>query len=317
MGILTQEQANFILSSRLKGIKPKAVRDMSKDDGYEAFKELRWGWTGGRALCPHCLHERLYEFADRDKFKCAKCGRQFSTTTATAFKGRKTDHKTIIGAMSVKIHQPMTLMELGGFLAVNYRTAWRLNKLLGLIRGNVRIRASERVWPYVPHRPDDNGADLVQMVNYKIPKGIPEHIRADICQEIILGVLEGNIRLDDVAKQAQQYVRKFWGKADWERGHISIDAARMDGRSWHDVLESRHSRLDGDIDAEMIGYEPLDMDEYGYNDREEEADFMNARMPSRQPRIGDDRYEFLKRSPSLGSAPVLNIGHRGGKGGRY
>lgn len=312
MGILTQEQANFILSSRLRKQTPNVVRDFSRDDGYEAFKELRWGWTGGKPMCPHCFHERLYEFADRDKFKCAKCGRQFSTTTATSFKSRKMEHKTYIHAMSVKLHEPSTIMELGQKLSINYRTAWRLNQLMSLIRGNVRVRTGDRVWPYANPSPNESGADIMALVNSKVRKSIPETLRADICQEIILGVLEGEITLNDVIKQTDIYVRKFWVKHDWKYKTVSLDQQMFSGRSWHDVIEDRHARMDGeDDDEDFLGFEPLDADEYGFSSQEEKELFYTEKRFTRRPEVGGDRIETLRGTVGMQTRPVLNMGRVG------
>lgn len=306
MGILSQQQANFILSSRLKKVTPSIAHDFSFDDGYEAFKDLRWGWNGGKSMCPHCFHERLYEFADRDKFKCARCGRQFSTTTATAFKSRKMPHKSYIHAISIKLHDPMSIMELGQRLSVEYKTAWRLNKILGLIKGNIRTPAIDRVYPYAPMSPKTDGADLVHLVNSHVGKGVPEHIRADICQEVILGVLEGEITIESVAKQVQQYVRKFWGKFDWKHGEISLDQPMRDGRSWHDVIEDKHERMDNGISDDFFGYERLDEGEYGFKTKDDRTAFYSEKKFSNQRKVGLDRYEQIERTRGISFNPTLN-----------
>ena len=312
MGILTQEQANFILSSRLKRETPNQVRDYSKDDGYEAFKELRWGWTGGNPMCPHCFHERLYEFADRDKFKCARCGKHFSTTTSTSFKSRKMEHKTYIHAMSFKIHEPISITELGQRIAVNYRTAWRLDKLLGLIKGNIStVRTIDRKWPYSKPSPQDDGADVLCLVNEAISKRIPEDLRADICQEIILGVLEGEITIEDVAKQANKYVSKFWQKTGWDKSLLSMDQPMFDGRSWHDVVEDRHGRMDGEIDAEWLGYDPLDHGEYGFKTQDDHDAYYASQIRNGARPIGTDRVDILEKNRDLLVRPVLNSARYG------
>lgn len=124
--------------------------------------------------------------------------------------------------MSFKIHTPSTITELGYFLGVNYRTAHRLNGILGLLRGNVTPRTSDAMWPYNPS-PKADGAELISAVNAAIPKRVPEQVRADISQEMILGILEGEISLEDVKKQVNAYLRRFWKEYDWDRWTLSLD----------------------------------------------------------------------------------------------
>lgn len=236
--IFTDAQINFLLSKEVKGITPSVAGSFSADDGYEAFKAIRWGWTGGKAVCIRCGHERLYEFATRrGKFKCAKCGDQFSVTTKTAFTSRKMQHKTYVQAIAQKLHRPGPIMDLAHALEVNYRTAWRLNSLLAFLGGNVAPKTTEARWPFLPQKPLD-GTDIVSAVDKAIPRSVPEQVRADVAQEIILGVLEGEITLEQVATQAKKYLSRLWREYDSQFSFVSLDRPipGSDGRSWHDIL---------------------------------------------------------------------------------
>lgn len=95
-------------------------------------------------------------------------------------------------------------------------------------------------YPYITKARDEH-ADLLA-VNRLVEKAYPEHMRADICQEIMLALLEGIVTLDGLTKAG---VRKF--VAQWNKhqgnpyGTKSLDGPRYgDEGSWHDTLSSDH-----------------------------------------------------------------------------
>ena len=247
----TENQVSFLITKGVKEITPSTALALRPDDAYEAFKELRWGWTEGAARCPHCNHERVYEYANRGLFKCAKCGRQFTVTVKTPFHAQKLGHKSIVSALSIKVHRPSTIMEMAGLLGINYRSAWRLNKTLRLIRSNLRpisTLSAPVYWPY--RKPTGHGGDMVQAVNSAIPKNIPEDVRADVAQELILGVLQGDITMEQVASEAAKYLRRFRREYEWDPQAFSWDqnVPGTDRLKWDDVLASSQQDEDHLLD---------------------------------------------------------------------
>lgn len=94
-------------------------------------------------------------------------------------------------------------------------------------------------YPYIIKARGDH-ADLLA-VNALVPHGLPTHMRADVCQEIMLALWQGAVKLDDLRRN-KALVSRFIGgfrKANFENGGygvMSIDQPRADGRSWHDLL---------------------------------------------------------------------------------
>lgn len=93
-------------------------------------------------------------------------------------------------------------------------------------------------YPYIQEVRGEH-SDLLA-VNGLVPANLPEHIRADVCQEIMLQMFLGEITLDEL-RNGPGLVRKFinqYRKQNCEAGGyaISLDAPMVDGRSWYDVL---------------------------------------------------------------------------------
>lgn len=85
-----------------------------------------------------------------------------------------------------------------------------------------RIRAQRNaLWPY--KRDYDDDAALLKIVNETIPRNIPEDIRADVCQDVILAVLEGRIRADNLKTNVRYFLPSLRKRYAWT-GERSLDA---------------------------------------------------------------------------------------------
>lgn len=93
-------------------------------------------------------------------------------------------------------------------------------------------------YPYIREVRGEH-ADLLA-VNSLVPRGLPDHIRADVCQEIMLALWQKEVSIDELRGDralVQSFIRGF-RKANFEAGGqaISLDTPMRDGRSWYDVL---------------------------------------------------------------------------------
>ncbi len=91
-------------------------------------------------------------------------------------------------------------------------------------------------YPFIA-RPRSDHAELIA-VNSLVPRGIPG--REDICQNIIVAILEGRTTVAELARD-KRALSAFIGKHNresFEQGGraVSLNEPRRDGRSWHDVL---------------------------------------------------------------------------------
>lgn len=72
--------------------------------------------------------------------------------------------------------------------------------------GNVKAAPSMACYPYIAHDPKKDGFDLVARVNRAVPRSLPEDIRADICQDIIVAVLSGELTESDLAEGIKRFI---------------------------------------------------------------------------------------------------------------
>lgn len=234
-----ETQRSFLLSPAAKALMPAEAKLLKLDESYERFKDVRWGWEGGRAQCPWCDHERVYEYATRSKFKCAKCGRQFSATSKTVFSSRKLPYSTILRAISLRIHAPANALQTSYVLGVDYRTSWRLAKTFRTFMGNIRPKVRETRWPFI-NSSRVEGAALVDRVNRALGYQISEQVRSDTAQDIIVAVLTGELSEDNLEADVQRYLRSHYNRIEGRYDTVALHAVMpgMDKLTWEDILSN-------------------------------------------------------------------------------
>lgn len=81
-------------------------------------------------------------------------------------------------------------------------------------------------YPYLIHKPSngDKERQLLLAVHDAVPKRLPDHIRADVCQDLIVAVLSGDISQDDLRDSSSWYVGKVIKQHPFKYGHLSLDA---------------------------------------------------------------------------------------------
>jgi len=67
-------------------------------------------------------------------------------------------------------------------------------------------------YPFMAHDPKkpDDGQKIVMLVNKMVPKFLPEGIRADACQELVVGLLSGDVPASKAHDWVIEYVRKIY-----------------------------------------------------------------------------------------------------------
>lgn len=102
-------------------------------------------------------------------------------------------------------------------------------------------------YPYLAHDPDSStGADLVLLANKLVPTTLPHDIRADVCQELIVSILTGEISRDQAHDHVQKHIGRVFKSVEFKwtpAGHkFSMDAKIRgyndsdDDRSLHDIV---------------------------------------------------------------------------------
>lgn len=117
---------------------------------------------------------------------------------------------------------------------------WRLFKIRKkAYSGNIKPVAASACYPYIAHDPKKEGFDLVSKVNKAVPRGLPEEIRADICQDIICAVLMGDMNADDLSGASikdfiAQGKKMFADK--WQFISLDAEVPGMGGKTYLDGL---------------------------------------------------------------------------------
>ena len=107
------------------------VEKLSEADAWDLLKRMRWPKTGGKPVCPKCMHPDCYDFASRHRHKCKSCGHQFTVTSGTAFASRKASMKDLlVGIVSLSANDAPSARALALKIGVDVRSAWGWAKRL-------------------------------------------------------------------------------------------------------------------------------------------------------------------------------------------
>lgn len=90
-------------------------------------------------------------------------------------------------------------------------------------RNKLRIVPLTTYYPYVVSN-DADGTELVGYVNSLVPKYLPEALRADVCQEMILAVLSGEVEASNLSGYVRQYIKEQGQFLPQYRREAALDA---------------------------------------------------------------------------------------------
>lgn len=82
------------------------------------------------------------------------------------------------------------------------------------------------VWPFMLTAPaaTESGATLVTLVDAIVPKTLPELVRQEVCQDLLLAVLEGEVTPDQLRGSIGQYIAEVFRRYPIKYGPLSLDA---------------------------------------------------------------------------------------------
>lgn len=106
-------------------------------------------------------------------------------------------------------------------LRVRSSRDWRL------MPGHLRPKRERReplpeLYPYLSGEPT-NEHDMLMAVDAIVPKGLPNAVRCDVCQDMIVAVLSGETTVDNLRGDLKKYMSSFWKMFPDKYGHISLD----------------------------------------------------------------------------------------------
>jgi transposase-like protein len=98
---------------------------------------LRWE---NNPICPHCGHDKVYEYQNGKLYKCAKCRQQFTVKVGTIFEDSKISlKKWFVAAYIITSHKKgISSLQLHRDIGVTQKTAWFM---LHRIRYSIRTKS--------------------------------------------------------------------------------------------------------------------------------------------------------------------------------
>jgi len=80
------------------------------------------------------------------------------------------------------------------------------------------------LYPFVIHDGGKPEHDLLRAVNAAVPKWLPEEMRADVCQDLVVGILAGDFDKDNLKLPAKEMMARVQKMFPTKYGPISLDA---------------------------------------------------------------------------------------------
>lgn len=119
---------HFLLSAKARTLSVRQVFEMSNDEAFALFKEVRWG-KGDQVVCPVCgVVGKHYFKATRKQWQCKDCKHTFSVTSGTIFAFHKLPLKVYLAAIAIFTNavKGISSLQLSRDLGVQYKTAFVL-----------------------------------------------------------------------------------------------------------------------------------------------------------------------------------------------
>lgn len=215
----------------------------SEEKAYAGFCRYRWPETGGLPICPRCGSDRYYELKNRRKFCCNECRLQYSATSGTIFHSRKLSYQDIMaGIEAANSYITASTLSLAKALDSEWRTVSILKQKAATLlsseqfpgrdetwrekRKQRRPRPVRRMtyWPYLAEGHVESGTDLLHFADRLVPKGIPDFLRADMCQEIIVSLLSGEMTKAEISpKWIRHQIARVYRAYDLKYETVSLD----------------------------------------------------------------------------------------------
>ncbi|MCA3020181.1 MAG: IS1595 family transposase [Rhodocyclaceae bacterium] len=119
---------HFLLSAKARTLSVRQVFELTDQQAFETFKEVRWG-SGSAVTCPCCgVVDRHYFIRVRRQWRCKDCSHTFSVTSGTVFAFHKLPLKVYLAAIAIYTNavKGISALQLGRDLGVQYKTAFVL-----------------------------------------------------------------------------------------------------------------------------------------------------------------------------------------------
>jgi transposase-like protein len=221
------------------GLTPELLLELDLPQFEDAETARRYlegqAWPEG-PVCPHCNSvDRSYKLnGSRSRgglYSCADCrsrGRagHYTVTVKTAFHSTRVPlhHWLIITAALNKT--PTTMREISCAIGVTGKTAWRMRSIIrpDLLRKNRGNCRDQFLYPFLTTYRQTPEHELLRAISAAVPQEIPHDRRADICQELAVSILTGDIETSDLPVAFNKAFHKVYKLHPTMWGPLSLDA---------------------------------------------------------------------------------------------
>lgn len=194
-------------------------------------------WPNG-PLCPHCAEaERVYPMQGKSHrlglYGCNGCRGTFTVTVGTVFHRSKVPlhkwlHAThLLGHPRIFCSIERMMREVG----VSYKTAWRMASIIRpTVPGRAKLsrtgngKTEVLCYPFLPANSDRPDHALLRRVNDLVDHKIPQDRRADICQDLIVGLLSGEFGMDELESRVKEATSAVFRLHPDKWAPLSLDA---------------------------------------------------------------------------------------------
>lgn len=119
---------HFLLSAKSRTLSVRKVMELTDDQAFKLFKEVRWG-EGEEVVCPVCgtVGKHYYQ-QTRKQWRCKDCNHTFSVTSGTIFAFHKLPLRVYLAAIAIYTNavKGISALQLSRDLGVQYKTAFVL-----------------------------------------------------------------------------------------------------------------------------------------------------------------------------------------------
>ncbi len=119
---------HFLLSAKARTLSVRKVMELTHDQAFHVFKELRWG-AGEEVVCPVCgtIGKHYFQHT-RKQWRCKDCKHTFSVTSGTIFAFHKLPLRVYLAAIAIYTNavKGISALQLSRDLGVQYKTAFVL-----------------------------------------------------------------------------------------------------------------------------------------------------------------------------------------------
>lgn len=117
----------------------------------------------------------------------------------------------------------------------------RLRDRLYYRRNRDVILAKQKAHYYSNRHTMPSADEILQAVQRVVPAGLSEQVRADVCQDLVVGIFAGDFHLSDIESTAPKYVKRVLRQFANKYGPLSLDAPAfgmgdVDGKTLGETL---------------------------------------------------------------------------------